>query len=130
MNNSFCSLYAGSGTVWPVAAFPANLFPNYTNVRRLQAQNAWNFFEFVESGDAAIRVALSNRGGYQAPALSAFPQSPVVWTPIPSSGALTLYKQGQSLHSQVCPNVNWRPQRSLGIPKVPLTNVYPASCSP
>ena len=126
MNNSFCSLYAGSGTVWPVSAFPANLFPNYNNTRRIEAQNAWNFFEAIESGDAAIRVTLSNQGGYTPPKTSAFPQSPVLWTRIPSSAALTLYKKGRSLHNQVCPNVNWTAQRYLGIPTVPLTNVYPA----
>jgi ABC-type glycerol-3-phosphate transport system substrate-binding protein len=91
-------------------------------------QNAWNFFELVESTDAATRVLWSNRGGWVPPATSAFAQPPSLWYPIQDQGSLTLYKQGKSLHAQVCPSVDWTAQRNLGIPTTPLTNVYPAQC--
>jgi hypothetical protein len=125
MNSTFCSLYDGSGSIWPTAAFPGNLFPFYPNSWRIQAQTAWNFFETVESADAATRVFWSARGGWVPPAPSAFPTAPSLWYPIVGQGALTLYRRGQSLHQQACPDVNWTSQRALGIPKTPVTNVYP-----
>jgi hypothetical protein len=128
MNNSFCDQYLGFGTVWPVSAFPGNLFPSYTAGRRRDAQNAWNFFELVESTDAATRVFWSNRGGWTPPATSAFAQPPSLWYPIQNQGFLTLYKQGKLLHEQACPSVVWTAQRNLGIPTTPLTDVYPAQC--
>jgi hypothetical protein len=128
MNEFFCSRYAGSGTVWPVSAFPANLFPNPSNQSRSQQAIAWAFFETVESADAATRVAYSLQGGRTPPAPSAFPQNPAYWYPIGSEGKRILYLQGQALHQQVCSSYNWQSQRSLGIPTTPLTNVYPAPC--
>ena len=125
MNIYFCSNYTGSGTVWPRNPFPSNLFPGWSAQRRNAAKNAWEYFEIVEASDAATRVRFSNQGGWTPPALSAFPQSPSLWYPILSEGNLTLYNQGLLLHQQACPSTNWAPQRSLGIPKTPLTNVYP-----
>ena len=128
MNSSFCNRYAASGTVWPVSAFPANLFGAMKSDQRLQAQRAWNFFELVESTDAATRVRLSKAGGWKPPATSAFSQLPQTWYPLVGEGALTLYKQGQLLHIQICGAYDWTSQRYLGVPKVALTNVYPAQC--
>jgi len=128
MNSYFCSAYMGSGTVWPQQPFPGNLFPGWDNKRRQQAQNAWNFFELVESTDAATRVRLSNQGGYKPPPPSAFASDPSIWYLITTEGAKTLYKQGLLLHQQACPDTSWQAQRTMGIPTTPLTNVYPAQC--
>ncbi len=128
MNNYFCSLYDGSGTVWPLTTFPGNLFPGWSAQQRQDAQIAWNFFELVESTDAATRVRLSNQGGWTPPAASVFAQTPSLWYPIFAEGRQTLYRRGQLLHQQACPGTNWQSQRSLGIPLTPLTNVYPAKC--
>lgn len=128
MNNFFCSVYDGSGTVWPLQPFPGNLFPGWDIKRRFQAQQAWAFFELVESTDAATRVRLSNQGGWEPPYASAFPQTPNLWYPINTEGNRTLYHQGLLLHQQACPSTNWTPQRTLGIPTTPLTNVYPGPC--
>jgi hypothetical protein len=125
MSAYFCSVYDGSGTVWPTQPFPGNLFPGWSSQRRLEAQTAWNFFELVESTDAATRVSYSNQGGWTPPAASAFAQNPSLWYPLFAAGAKTLYQKGQLLHEQACPNTNWSPQRTLGIPKTPLANVYP-----
>lgn len=130
MNNYFCSVYDGSGTVWPQQPFPGNLFPGWDIKRRFQAQQAWAFFELVESTDAATRVRLSNQGGWTPPPPSAFPQTQTLWYPINTEGNRTLYHQGLLLHQQACPSTNWTPQRTLGIPTTPLTNVYPGSCLP
>ena len=125
MATSFCAVYDGSGTIWPRQPFPGNLFPLNINQNRLSMQNAWNFFELVESTDAATRVRLSNQGGWVPPAPSAFAQSPSIWYNIRNQSAQVLYRRGLSLHQQACPSINWTPQRLLGIPSSPLTDVYP-----
>jgi hypothetical protein len=130
MNTSFCSVYDGSGTVWPRQPFPGNLFPGWDSKRRLQAQQAWNFYEQVESADAATRVALSNQGGWFPPLPSVFAQNPSIWVPLSSEGAKTMYRQGLLLHRQACPAVNWSPQRTRGIPTTPLKNIYPGPFPP
>ena len=127
MNDFFCSNYDGSGTIWPKASFPGNLFPGLSAQQRTSAKNAWEFYEQVEAYDAAVRVFYSNQGGWSPPAQSAFAQNPSLWYPIISESNRILYNRGQSLHVQACPATNWQAQRTLGIPTTPLTNVYPTT---
>ena len=118
---SVCSLYDGSGSVWPRQPFPGNLFPGWSHQRRFQAQNAWNFFELVESTDAATRVKLvTNPTVSQAPP-SVFPHTQSLWFPIGTNSRLQQYRTGQRLHQQACPGINWQSQRLLG----PSLDVYP-----
>ena len=138
MNCYFCSNYDASGKAvnllltWPLSQFPGNLFPGWDSKRRFQAQKAWNFFELVESFDAQIRITLGNmNGAYKFPSRSTatkiVPPPPVasLWYPLSSSGDLTMYKNGQLLHRQVCPGINWQSQRSLPLPTKPLVTVFP-----
>jgi hypothetical protein len=125
--SSFCTRYDASGTVWPVSNYPGALFPLQSQGQYATNKDAWTFFELVESTDAATRVYWSNQGGYQPPGTSAFPQTPSLWYPLQSQSELQRYQAGQQLHVQACPAYNWASQRSLGIPIVPLTNVYPAA---
>lgn len=112
--------------MWPRQPFPVNLFPGWANQRRQQAALAWRFFEEVESADAATRVRLSNQGGWVPPTYNGFASDVSIWYPIATEGNNILYKQGLLLHQQACPNVDWQAQRTLEIPLIPLTNVYPA----
>jgi len=126
MNSYFCSQYAGPSTVWPKHCLPGNLFSGYTSQRFLQSQIAWNFYEEVEAADAATRVKYSNQGGWKPPATSVFSQNPSLWYPLNSQQKIALYRRGQLLHQQACPNRNWTSQRLLGIPTTPLLDVCPA----
>lgn len=141
MNCYFCSNYSSIGKVavtlltWPLTAFPGRLFPGWNSKRRFQAQNAWNFFELVESYDSRVRIFLGNLNGtYTFPSRSTptkiVPPPPVsqLWYPFASSGDLTKYREGQLLHQQVCPSINWQSQRSLPLPTAPLTTVFPEFC--
>jgi len=119
MNAYFCSVYDGSGSVWPKQPFPGNLFHSWNFQRRLDAQVAWNFFEEVESSDAQVRVKLA--GGWVPPPTSAFATTPSLWYPLFSEGRMTLYRKGLALHKQACPNTNWTPQRMQNF----STNVVP-----
>ena len=114
----------GSGTVWPVQAFPSNFFSGWDSQRRSQAQRAWNLFETVESYDAAMRVRLGGTG-WSPPKMGAFAEDASIWYPIGSDSNRMLYIEGKRLHQQVCPLLNWVSQRSFGISSTPVTNVYP-----
>ena len=114
----------GSGTVWPTQIFPSNSFSGWDGKRRSRAQRAWNFFEQVESSDAATRVRLGG-SGWTPPKRGAFPEDASIWFPIGSDSNRMLYLEGQRLHQQVCPGLNWVSQRSFGISTTPVTNVLP-----
>jgi hypothetical protein len=119
-----CTLYDGSGSIWPRACFPAYLFRRVYSSQGLMrsAADAWNYFETVESADAATRVRLSGTGW--DPATDKSP-----WTPIIQEGNMARYIRGQTLHIQVCPSFSWKSQRQYGISADPVTDVYPPSCS-
>ena len=139
MNCYFCSNYDASGKdvavllTWPLNPFPGNLFPGWNSQRRFDSQKAWNFFELVESYDAQVRIKLGDLSGtYTFPSRSTptkiVPPPPPVnslWYPLASSSDLTLYRNGQQLHAQACPAVNWQSQRSLPLPTKPRANVFP-----
>ncbi len=114
-------------TIWPVQPFPGNYFSGWDSQRRFKSQQAWNFFEQVESADAATRVRLGGTG-WAPPPVNVFASDPSIWYNLNTEGALTLYRLGKSLHEQVCPGTNWKAQRSYGISDTAVTNVYPGPC--
>jgi hypothetical protein len=115
---------SGTSTVWLTQNFPSNFFAGWDGKRRFQAILAWNFFEQVESSDAATRVRLGGTG-WTPPKRGAFAEDASIWFPIVSDSNRLLYAEGQRLHQQLCPGLNWRSQRSYGISAVPVTNVLP-----
>ena len=143
MNCYFCSNYSSTGKAtdllltWPRAAFPGNLFPGWSSQRRFQAQNAWNFFELVESHNAQVRKALGDLSGtYVFPSrttptrINPPPLIPQLWYTFEGASQVTIYREGGRLHQMACPTINWTPQRNLPLPTAPLATVYPGFCSP
>jgi hypothetical protein len=126
MSSSFCSVYTGSGQAWPVRQFPSSSFPRGSPARLREAARAWAFFEQVEAYDAAIRVKYSALGGFVPSSKPVVTQSP--WYIFKNEGERVVYKRGQSLHRELCPGINWTPQRNLGIPNTSVSNVYPTEC--
>ena len=125
--SNFCLNYTEPGTrdptIYPQAAFPGNLFPGWDSKRRQTSQEAWRYYEEVESSDAATRVRLGGTG-WLPPQPSVFAQNPVIWYLMHSQADIVRYRLGLSLHQQACPNVDWRSQRSHGISASPVTSVY------
>jgi hypothetical protein len=116
-----CDLYATPTTTWPKQQFPAD-HPAVSRIgqrERIAIKDAWNFFERVETIDAATRVRLGNNGG-QIP--------PHLWYPFRGDGERMLYEKGRRYHILICPTLDWTPQRNLPIPITPLTTVTPADC--
>lgn len=128
MPYSFCTRYVGSGTRWPTAPFPSGLFPGWKATQLYDAARAWNFFEQVESIDAATRVRLGAQADPWSTVAHCAVTAPSVWYVFKTQEEYTLYKKGQALHSTVCPDYSWTSQRDLGIPTGPVTNVFPAPC--
>ena len=126
MSSPFCSVYTGSGTTWPIRQFPSSSFPRGSPARLRDAARAWAFFEQVEAYDAAIRVKYSALGGFVASSKRVVTQAP--WYIFKNEGERVVYKRGQSLHRELCPETNWTSQRNLGIPITPVTDVYPTAC--
>jgi hypothetical protein len=126
MSSSFCSVYAGSGPLWPVRQFPSSSFPRGSPARLRDAARAWAFFEQVEAYDAAIRVKYSSLGGFMPSSKRVVTQTP--WYIFKGEGERVVYKRGQSLHRELCPETNWTSQRNLGVPILPITDVYPDAC--
>jgi len=121
---------------WPQTPFPGNLFPGWSSQRRFNAQNAWNFFERVESYDSQVRIMIGKLNGkYTFPSRSTPtkiappPAVPKLWYMFEGAGDLTKYREGLALHQQVCPYIDWTPQRNLPLPTAPLTTVFPGFCS-
>jgi hypothetical protein len=108
MAATFCNFYEGSGSTWPVQTFPRSYFPFLPMNMLTEKSKAWNFFEQVESYDSRVRARGSISG----------------WYVFSSEGDRLLYREGQLLHSQLCPNTNWTSQRNLGYSQ----NVYPPPC--
>lgn len=125
-----CDLYVSPpfSRTWRAQAFPAG---NPAVIRMpsrelVAARQAWNFFELVETADAATRVRLSDAGGWTPPSTPVVPAS--IWYPLAGPGVFTLYKKGQQLHRRICPNYDWTSQRNLGIPTAPLLDIGPSLC--
>jgi hypothetical protein len=125
-----CDLYISppSSTTWRTQAFPSG---NPAVIRMsagelTAARRAWNFFELVETADAATRVRLSSIAGGWVPPSGLQPAS--IWYPLSAPGDFMLYRKGQQLHRRICPNYNWTSQRNLPIPTSYLTDVGPALC--
>ena len=117
--------------MWPQTPFPGNLFPGWSSQRRFQAQNAWNLFERVETYDSNIRISIGNQNGtYSFPSRSTDtkrvppPAVNPLWYPLTASDRV-IYREGQRLHLQACPKINWTSQRSLPLPTAPLKSVFP-----
>lgn len=125
-----CDLYVSPpfSRTWRTQAFPSsNPAVNRMSAAELvAARRAWNFFEQVETADAATRVRLSDAGGWTPP--SAPIVTPTLWYPLSAPGDLALYHKGQRLHQRICPNYSWISQRNLPIPTAPLIDVGPALC--
>jgi hypothetical protein len=125
-----CDLYISPpfSRTWRTQAFPSgNPAVIRMSARELvAARQAWNFFELVETVDAATRVRLSDAGGLTPPTTPIAP--PSIWFPLSAPGELMLYKRGQQLHRRVCPNYDWTSQRNLGISTTPILDVGPALC--
>ena len=119
---SWCSYYDVSSTTWPVRPFPGNFVPQKSHRWYTTAKQQWELFERVESIDAATRLRLSGTGWQPPPQNS---QSGQVWYIFQSNEEVVTYRNGQSLHRQVCPNVNWKSQRLYGIWAKPLKYVWP-----
>ena len=111
MAATFCSVYEGSGTTWPVQTFPKTLFPFLPTKILVEKSKAWNFYEQVESYDSVLRKRGATYG----------------WYIFSSEGDRLMYREGQLLHSQLCPNTSWTGQRNLG-PVNQSKNIYPPSC--
>jgi hypothetical protein len=125
--SSACAIYAGPpSTTWPAQSFPASQYKHRFSAADLrEARLAWNFFEEVETQDAATRVRLSGTG-WQPP--SSPVQDPSVWYSFTHQSDYLRYQRGRYLHIQLCPTYNWTAQRYLGISAVPVTNVLPGAC--
>jgi hypothetical protein len=120
-----CNAYAGpASTVWPVQRFPASQYKHkFSGADLREARQAWEFFEQVESQDAATRVRLSGTG-WQPPSV----QSDSIWFYFSHHSDYVRYERGRYLHIQLCPDYSWIPQRRLGISDMPVTDVLPALC--
>jgi hypothetical protein len=128
---TFCARYnvltALTPTVWPVSAFPAQLFPRWSHLRLLQAAQAWAFFEEVEAADGATRVSRSGPG-YVPPQNAGVHTEPSIWHRITGEGALLRYQYGKRLHQILCPDYSWKSQRDYGLSAAPVVSVYPVPC--
>lgn len=120
-----CSPYQVATLIWPFQSFPRNLFPRWSGQRLLAAQAAWNYYELVESKDAALRVTASQTGNEN-----------IVWTPFDLQSNRMKYNYGKWLHQQACCKsaacqINWASQRDLGYTAAPMTTIWsPIMCPP
>lgn len=117
-----CELYATPTTVWPKQQFPSAhpAVSRLSQGQRLAAKRAWNYFEEVETKDAATRVRVGLAGG-------AFPATNL-WCQFNGDGMRSLYEKGRQYHILICPEYDWTPQRNRGIPTAPLGSVLPEDC--
>lgn len=127
MGSTFCDRYttATPVTVWPRQPFPATGGQKLSGAALRDAQDAWNFFELVESTDAATRVRIAQAGGFNPPPIDAGRVS--LWYPLNTIKDLMRYQRGQMLHWENCPAINWTSQRYLGFPPAPY-DVLPQLC--
>jgi hypothetical protein len=108
IKTSYIQAFTTPWNYWPCQSFPANLFKGLTQQRLQEARNAWLLFESVESADAALRLSYGlMRKGTDAVC------SPTIWTPLVDQAILKQYQYGQTLHANVCPEIDWTSQRKL-----------------
>lgn len=120
-----CDIYDGSGSIWPAQPFPtAQFLTQFSHSELRNARAAWNFFEQVESQDAATRVRLA---GMPYPYSGNNVRTPSIWYVFTSNEERLRYLRGKALHSSLCPDYSWVSQRDLGITPPPV-NVYPTLC--
>jgi hypothetical protein len=114
---TLCDIYTmGSPTTtWPVRKFLRSWFRGWADQRLTETEKAWNFFERVESHDAAVRVKLSQ--GLTGR-----------WYHFQSESERLMYKTGQRLHMIACPSLVWKSQRDLPF-NTPITDVRPQLCA-
>jgi hypothetical protein len=126
MGDAFCTSYtiATPVTTWPRRPFPTG-GQKLSGKALREAQDAWNFFELVESADAATRVRIAQAGGYTPPNIE---NRQALWYPLNTTSDLLKYRRGQMLHWETCPAVNWNSQRNLGFPAAPY-DVRPQLCA-
>jgi hypothetical protein len=130
---SACDIYATGPlgpSEWISQAFPSGnpAFLRMSARELTLAREAWNFFELVESRDAATRERVFAAG--VPPNFSNAPVvSPSLWYPLTGLGARTLYTKGRWLHIRLCPLLNWTSQRNRPFmyPPLPLV-VGPEVC--
>lgn len=130
---SACDIYATGPlgpSEWIGQAFPSGnpAFLRMSARELTLAREAWNFFELVESRDAATRERVYAAG--VPPNYSNAPVvSPSIWYSLTGLGARTLYTKGRWLHIRLCPALNWTSQRNRPFmyPPLPLV-VGPEAC--
>lgn len=130
---SACGVYATGPlgpSEWMGQSFPSGnpAFLRMSARELTQAREAWNFFELVESTDAATRERVFAAG--VPPNYSDAPVvTPSLWYPLTGLGARTLYTKGRWLHIRLCPALNWTSQRNRPFmyPPLPLV-VGPEGC--
>ena len=109
---SACDIYALTSPDWIGQRFPSgNPVFSRRSARDLTAmRDAWNFFELVESTDAATRLRICEAGSITFPTKPVI--TPSIWFPLVTAGRKALYERGRWLHIQLCPNYNWTPNRN------------------
>lgn len=130
---SACGIYATGPlgpSEWMGQSFPSGnpAFLRMSARELTQSREAWNFFELVESTDAATRERVFAAG--VPPNYSDAPVvTPSLWYPLTGLGDRTLYTKGRWLHIRVCPALNWTSQRNRPFmyPPLPLV-VGPEPC--
>lgn len=119
-----CDIYATPTLTWPKQQFPGD-HPSVSRMNqgeRLAAKRAWNYFEQVESIDAATRIRIGLSGGIISP------PPPGTWVSFNGEGQRALYEKGRRYHIIICPTYNWIPQRDLPLPITPVGTVTPSEC--
>ena len=112
INADFAALYTAATpiNVWPQQPYPVTRGPYLSTGSLLDTQRAWAFYEQVEAYDAQQRQ-------------QANPQ----WYVFASNAEVSLYRKGQTLHTSICPCVDWRSQRYQAL-VVPGGDVRPQVC--
>lgn len=109
---SACDIYNIVSPDWIGQRFPSGnpAFSRCTARELTSNREAWNFFELVESTDAASRLRICEAGSITYSTKPVI--TPTLWYPITTQGRKMLYRRGQLLHIQLCPNYNWTPNRN------------------
>lgn len=129
---SACDIYSIVSPDWIGQRFPSGnpAFSRCTARDLTRNREAWNFFELVESTDAATRLRICEAGSITFPTKPVI--TPTLWYPITTQGRKMLYRHGQLLHIQLCPNYNWTSNRNRPFVFTPPCNttliVSPTQC--
>lgn len=120
-----CNIYDSPTLIYPQQPFPADnsVFRRMSQGEKQAAKKAWNYFEQVETADAATRVRIGQAGGV-------IPSQQIgsLWVSFAGEGERALYEKGRRLHMRICPTRIWTPQRNRPIPTIVPTTVAPESC--